>query len=179
MELSAIKISKKLLQIAGYDKFSAEKTTKEKFLLDLLGGTDDEGNPASVDDILDRNIFGDSHDESSISEIYFMIRFNDFIGNGNIEFISLLGSFWDYAGVYTNRIKNGKSVKIPNPTINILGGNTPSGFSLAFPADILGQGFFSRLLLIYGEPTGKRIAITLAFYRCNAYTAISGVSGKD
>jgi len=155
---SAIKIAKKLLQNAGYDKFSAEKTTKEKFLLDLIGGTDSEGNPESIENILDRNIFGDDYTASDISEMYIAAdEFNDFIGNGNIEFISLLGSFWDYSGVYSNRIKNGKSVKIPNPTINILGGNTPAGFSLAFPADILGQGFFSRLLLIYGEPTGKRI----------------------
>ena len=70
----------------------------------------------------------------------------------------MLGNMWDYNGTYRNRIKSGKSVEIHNPTISIIGGNTPTGFSLAFPTEILGQGFFSRLLLIYGEPNGKRIA---------------------
>mgnify|MGYP004417314662 CR=1 FL=1 len=84
-------------------------------------------------------------------------EFNDFIGNGNIEFISMLGNMWDYHGLYKNRIKTGKSVEINNPTISIIGGNTPTGFSLAFPTDILGQGFFSRLLLIYADRTDRRI----------------------
>ena len=83
--------------------------------------------------------------------------FNDFFGNGNLEFISLLGTLWDFSGVYKSRIKNGKSVAICNPTISILGGNTPTGFSTAFPPEIIGQGFFSRILLIYGEPSGRRI----------------------
>ena len=84
-------------------------------------------------------------------------EFNDFIGNNNTEFISLLGSFWDYSGMYKNRIKNGKSVNINDPTVSILGGNTPTNFVRAFPPEILGQGFFSRLLLIEGVATGKRI----------------------
>lgn len=60
-------------------------------------------------------------------------------------------------GVYKNRIKTGKSVSINNPTVSILGGNTPTGFSLAFPPEIIGQGFFSRILLIYGESSGRQI----------------------
>ena len=38
----------------------------------------------------------------------------------------------------------------------ILGGNPPTGFSQAFPPEGIGQGFFSRLLLIYGEPSGVK-----------------------
>ena len=37
------------------------------------------------------------------------------------------------------------------------GTTPPTGFSLAFPTDILGQGFFSRLLLIYADRTDRRI----------------------
>ena len=147
---TAIKLAKSTLSQVGYKDFSAEKTTKEKFLLDL------QGEETSGHDILEQNLFGG--DDSGTHELYIAAdEFNDYIGNGNIEFISLLGSLWDFKGVYTNRIKNGKSVSISNPTISIFGGNTPTGFSLAFPADIIGQGFFSRLLLVYGEPTGKKI----------------------
>lgn len=149
---TAIKISKKILRAAGYDSISADRSTKEKFLLDLAGEDTADG----LDDILAKNLWGGASDE--VREMFIACdEFNDFIGNGNIEFISLLGNLWDFEGNYENRIKNGKSVNISNPTISILGGNTPVNFARAFPPEILGQGFFSRLLLIHGEPTGKRI----------------------
>jgi hypothetical protein len=152
---TAIKTAKSILSQVGYDTFSAEKTSKEKFLLDLQGDPEDSGVPV---DILDQNLFGSAAPKDS-SEMYIAAdEFNDYIGNGNIEFISMLGSMWDYAGTYRNRIKNGKSVNIPNPTVSILGGTTPTSFATAFPPEIIGQGFFSRLLLIYGESTGKKIA---------------------
>jgi hypothetical protein len=154
---TAIKIMKSLVVASGYTYTSADKTTKEKFLLDLHEQNEqDEGA-----NILDTNLWGSGKDNAinlPPAEMYIAAdEFNDFIGNGNIEFISLLGSLWDYNGVYENKIKNGKSVYVNNPTISILSGNTPTGFALAFPVEILGQGFFSRLLLVYGESTGKRI----------------------
>lgn len=152
---SAIKMMRKLLISSGYTSIAASKTTKEKFLLDLSGAKD--GTEKTVDDLLDSNIFGESAAEDA--ECFIMAdEFNDFFGNGNIEFISLLGNLWDFEGVFESRIKNGNSIAVNNPTVSILGGNTPTGFSLAFPTEVLGQGFFSRILLIYGEPNGKRIA---------------------
>lgn len=154
---TAIKLMKKFMIGVGYTNIAASKTTKEKFLLDLSGETDDPNTRyKSSEEFLDQHLFGSG---SETRECFIMAdEFNDFFGNGNIEFISLLGNLWDYEGVFTNRIKNGKSVTLCNPTISILGGNTPTGFSLAFPTEALGQGFFSRILLIYGEPNGKRIA---------------------
>lgn len=155
---TAIKLSKKILKAAGYDKISADKSSKEKFMLDLAGIDSDN---KSVDSILDENIWGGNSND--VSEMYIACdEFNDFIGNGNLEFISLLGNLWDYEGQFSNRIKNGKSVVINNPTVNILGGNTPVNFARAFPPEVLGQGFFSRLLLIYGEPSGRKITFPLA-----------------
>jgi hypothetical protein len=148
---TAIKLVKSILTKAGYQTIAADKTTKEKFLLDLAG---DDG--ANLDDILESDIFGGPSDK--VCECLIGAdEFNEFIGHGNTEFISLLGSLWDYEGVYKNRIKTGKSISINNPTISILGGNTPTGFAQAFPTEIIGQGFFSRLLLIYGEPNGRKI----------------------
>lgn len=152
---TAIKLMKKLLRASGYTTIAASKTTKEKFLLDLAGESDD--GVKSPEEFLDESLFGNAAGRDA--ECFIMAdEFNDFFGNGNIEFISLLGNLWDYEGVFDNRIKTGKSVSINNPTISILGGNTPTNFSLAFPTEVLGQGFFSRLLLIYGEPNGRRIA---------------------
>lgn len=161
---TAIKMSKKILTAAGYETISADKSSKEKFMMDLAGiDSDAEMSGKSVDKLLDSNLWGDSNEDKESSAMYIACdEFNDFIGNGNIEFISLLGNLWDYDGVFTNRIKNGKSVTINNPTINILGGNTPTNFTRAFPPETLGQGFFSRLLLIYGEPTGRKITFPVA-----------------
>lgn len=151
---TSIKIAKNLLKQVGYDTIAADKTTKEKFLLDLSG--------QEVTTSKDGLSFLDEEDEDSLvgnRELFIAAdEFNDFFGNNGIEFVSLLGTLWDFEGVYKNRIKNGVSVSIPNPTISILGGNTPVGFSLAFPPEILGQGFFSRILLIYGESSGRKIA---------------------
>lgn len=151
---TSIKMMRNILIRAQYKTIAADKTTKEKFLVDL------SGEDPTAETILDKNLWGDENAESKEpSEIFIMAdEFNDFLGNGNIEFLSLLGTLWDYEGVYRNRIKNSKSIAINNPTVSILGGNTPTGFSLAFPPDIIGQGFFSRLLLIYGEPSGKKIS---------------------
>lgn len=155
---SAIKLMKSLLIKAGYRTIAAERTSKEKFLMDISGMED--GTSEAPNNILDKNLFGDLDEELEIRPYAILAdEANDFFGISNLEFLSILGSMWDWNGpAYSNRIKTGLSVKIPNPTITILAGNTPTGFSVAFPPEILGQGFFSRLLLVYGEPNGKKIA---------------------
>ncbi len=168
---TAIKLAKKLIVDSGYTNIAADKTSKEKFLLDLSGDTSNESEygagstsrrkTENLDDFLDKNIWGEDGDDDSSQpdrECFVMAdELNDFMGNGNIEFISLLGSLWDYNGTYRSRIKSGKSIAIKNPTVSILAGNTPTGFAQAFPSETIGQGFFSRILLIYGEPSGRRI----------------------
>ena len=169
---SAIKIGAKLLAQAGYTTFAAKKTRQEKFLLDLAEQADRYlGTDMDAEDMLDANLFGTAEggrDENHLADglrykdcppcetFVAADEFNNFIGVGNTDFISILGELWDYDGVYDYRLKNSKSVYIPNPTVTILGGNTPTGFSQAFPTDTLGQGFFSRLLLVYGEPSGVK-----------------------
>ena len=155
---SAIKLLKKFILAAGYDKIAASKTTKEKFLMDLAGIGEDDS-PADAQSILDQNLWGAEPEIKEDAELFVMAdEFNNFLGNGNIEFISLLGELWDYEGIYESRTKNFKAVKVQNPTISILGGNTPTNLATGFPPEVFGQGFFSRILLIYGEPNGRKIA---------------------
>jgi hypothetical protein len=75
---TAIKLMKSMLMKAGYTTISAEKTSKEKFLLDLSGI---EGSPMGAgEDILDRNLFGDTP-ESEIRPMAIMAdEANDFFG---------------------------------------------------------------------------------------------------
>lgn len=150
---TSIKVATSLLQKAGYTKIAADRTTKEKFLLDLSG--DIGGDVADAEDLLDVNLFGPGEEDAEI--LVAADEFNSFVGIGNIEFLSLLGVLWDYNGTFKNRVKNSKSIEILNPTVSILAGNTPTGFSMAFPPEAIGQGIFSRLLLVHGETTGKKI----------------------
>ena len=145
---SAIKAAKKFAALAGYAKFAATRTTREAFLLDLEGLTPDEG----VEEL-------HFMDENEPKEVYIVAdEFDEFIGINNINFIRLLGVLWDYDEdiPYRDRVKNTKSVAIKDPTVNILGGTTPTNFAMAFPSEILGQGFFSRILLIHGERNSNR-----------------------
>ena len=150
---TAIKIAASLLRKAGYHNIAAEKSTKEKFLMDLAG--EESSGPENAKDILEQNLFGS---DDAVAEILVAAdEFNIFVGNGNIEFLSLLGILWDYNGQFSDRKKNSKSLVINDPTVSLLAGNTATGFSLAFPAEAIGQGIFSRLILVHGEKTSKRI----------------------
>lgn len=149
---TSIKMAARLMKLAGYDKFAAKKTRQEKFLLDMAETAMEDGG----DNILEQNLFGDSPSDMCVAETLVAAdEFNNFIGIGNLEFMSILGELWDWGDeVYDYKLKNSKSVYLNNPTVSILGGNTPTGMNACFPPDMIGQGFFSRLILIHAEPTG-------------------------
>lgn len=149
---TSIKMAARLMRLAGYNKFAAKKTRQEKFLLDMAEASMGE----SGDNILEQNLFGDCASGTLIAENFVAAdEFNNFIGIGNLEFMSILGELWDWGEeVYDYKLKNSKSVYLNNPTISILGGNTATGMNACFPPDLIGQGFFSRLILIQAEPTG-------------------------
>jgi hypothetical protein len=158
---TAIKTGKRILSASGYDKFSAERTSKEKFLLDLEGVEDDTGSVKDASSVM-RNLFGDDYANADPREVFVVAdEFNEFVGSGNLEFLSLLGSLWDWddpIAPFKQRLKTSRSVSIFQPTINILSGNTHAGFAEAFPPQTLGQGFLSRLILVFGESSGKKFA---------------------
>lgn len=173
---TAIKKVSKILRAAGYDHFAAEKTTKEKFLLDLEGAEDGSdsylsatnrsrsgsGGPSARDILatMDLDDGGETHDGVPREVFVTADEFNEFVGTGNMDFLSMLGALWDWdseTSTYKHRFKNSKSISIYQPTISILGGNTHAGFQAAFPEAAIGQGFLSRLILVYSEPSGRKI----------------------
>lgn len=173
---TAIKQTKKIMKQAGYKTFAADRSTKPKFLLDLEAGFDFDTMQANtagqeetglgskrVTKILESSLDdliagGPSSKREGPSEVCIAAdEFLDFFGRGDIDFATLLGVLWDKDDDYTDRIKNTKSVCITEPTVSIIGGSTHENFKMMFPPELLGQGFISRLLLIYGESSGKRI----------------------
>ena len=155
---TAIDMAKMILKESGYYSFSFSKTSKEKFLMDLEEGFE----------LLDQD--GQYDAEKALSEETASVmeqgrqcficcdEFVDFIGQSNINFINLLTTLWDNReDSYAERLKNSKSVRIPKPTINLLGGITPVSFASAMPPEVIGQGFSSRVILIHQDPSGKKI----------------------
>jgi hypothetical protein len=157
---TAIKMATSLLRATGYDKFGAQRTSKEKFLMDLAGEAEEFIPGKEGKQILDA-IEVLNVDNGEPKEVFIDAdEFNNFMGPANIEFQSILGELWDWdnpdAG-YKFRLKNSRSLDIFQPTVSILSGNTPSNFAQCFPPASIGQGFMSRLLLVHGESTGKKI----------------------
>lgn len=149
---TAMGVGKTLAKAAGYSRFGSDKTSKERFLMDMKQYEDAN----AIEDLEALTL-----DEPS--ETYIVAgEFVDFIGINNIEFTNLLTNLWDNLAVYKNPKIVGKSVEVQKPTVNIIGGATAQTFALAIPAESNGTGFLSRLLLIHGEPTGIQVAWPMA-----------------
>lgn len=162
---SAIKTVKRLASQAGYENFSSDRSTREKFLLDLGGEEEDvRGFAKKIKggaSITEASLWGEEALKDT-KEVYIVAdEFNEFVSAGNVDFYTTLGTLWDWDDEdkpYTDKVKNSQSVSIYQPTISLLGGNTQENFARAFPPEILGHGFLSRLLLIHGAPSGRKIA---------------------
>ena len=150
---SAYGIAKKLLKQAGYKRFAKDKSSKERFLVDMKS-TDSDTNEGPMDVAQLEELVMDAP-----AETYIMSgEFTDFIGQGNMDFITFLTNIWDNLPLYEHPKLHGKSVIVHKPTVNLLGCNTPEGFALAFPPEALGNGFLSRVIMVHAEVTGVRIA---------------------
>ena len=157
---TAIDIAAGLLKDSGYINIAGGKTSKEKFLEDLSENFKflDKKKVDDGFDLLELEL-DDDDNMMRVSEVLIAHgEFTNFLGQGNTEFASILGDLYDNPADYPIRLKNGKSLHICNPTISILGGNTQTGLAQCLPPELLGQGFMSRLLLIFSQPTNKKIA---------------------
>lgn len=144
---TAINVGTKLLKKLGYTRFAADRTSKERFLMDMKQ-TDTVYNDEDLEAL----------ELDGPAESYIVAEeFTDFTGAGNIDFLTCLTKLWDNVDEYKHPKIHGKSVSIYLPTVNILSGNTLQNFTLAFPPEAIGNGFLSRLIFIYGESTGRKI----------------------
>ena len=93
---TAIKGIVKVIAAAGFTAFAADKTNKEKFLMDLAGEQGSGGGRDSEEAIT--NLFGSSASNfGDPREMYIPAdEFNEFVGGsvGSLDFLSLLGSLW-------------------------------------------------------------------------------------
>ena len=152
---TAIKDLKKRIKAAGYQNICGDKVTMQKYLLDLAGVGEGSIEDSDITEFnLGITLGANDYVESYINQD----EFSDFIGINNYPFISLLGNFWDIDEPYVYRTKNGQSIEIPSPIVNILGATTPSQFNTIFPPAISEQGFLSRLIIVNIPESKRKIA---------------------
>lgn len=148
---SAINIGKRLLKAAGYNRFAPDRLSKERFLIEMRPDLEIETEEDLLALVVDQP-----------SELYVVAEeFTDFVGQGGMEFMTMLTKLWDNQDTYEHPKIHGKSVVVEKPTVNILGGNTVQGLALAIPPEALGNGFMSRIIFVHSEPTGRKIPFPL------------------
>lgn len=151
---TSITSAQKLLRNSGYKKFSYTKTSKQKFLIDMSKSIQHTKPDGSIDILkaLEEPLEQANHESFICCD-----ELLDFMGMGNLDFITLLTTLWDNQDAYDERLKNSEPVHLEKPTVSLLGGVTPVSFSMAVPPEIGGQGFLGRSILVYGEPTNIRV----------------------
>ncbi len=78
-----------------------------------------------------------------------------FIGQNNFQMLDFLGTMWDGED-YEYQTKAGLTV-LRDPLINLLSCTTPTSLNVAMPPAAGGQGFLSRMILVYGSRKYKEV----------------------
>jgi hypothetical protein len=139
-----------LLRESGYRTFAPDSVSKEMFLAGI-GKV-----PNGMGDNFDLDL--ETLVEDGASETFVVAgEFNDFMGQGDLKFVTNLTNLWDNLPHFYHPKLTGKDVYIEKPTVNILGGNTQQNFALCIPPEAVGNGFCSRVMFIGAEATGKQI----------------------
>lgn len=144
---TAIGISTKLLKGTGFNRFAPDRVSKERFLMEMRPEFEE-----NLDSDLEFLVVDSPYEIYAVAE-----EFTDFVGQGGMEFMTMLTKLWNNEDVYKHPKIHGKSIVVEKPTVNIIGGNTAQGLALAIPPEALGNGFMSRIIFIYSDPTGRQI----------------------
>lgn len=78
-----------------------------------------------------------------------------FIGQNNFQMLDFLTTMWDGED-YEYQTKGGLTV-LKNPLINMISCTTPTSINMAMPPAAGGQGFLSRMILVYGNKKHKLV----------------------
>lgn len=153
---SALRVMRQIISGAGFDKFAKDKSSKERFLIDLARGfgadrLSDEELQAALDEPFD--------DPNPKEVLVCASELEDFLGAKDSGFISLLTNLYDNLDQYENPKLSGPGAMVTKPTVGIVGGATATTFTTIFPPEAVGQGILSRTVIVGAE--GPRCKITL------------------
>lgn len=119
----------------------------------LEGLTDCEFSDLAEDDKSAINLDSPVSLEDRHTMYVFASEFASFIGQSCYELVTFLTKIWDGED-HNYTLKNSKQI-LEKPLLNLLGGTTPTAMSQALPLEVVGQGFLSRVILVYAESSVK------------------------
>lgn len=135
--------------IKNYVRVAADSTTRESFFQQMeacfLGLKFLTPKTSTVMDDIDRR-----HSSLNIMSS----EFGSFLSTRNMEFIRALSDLYDCerpGGQYKYLLKNAASSNIQYPWLNMIAGTTPTDLVDILPRQAMGQGFTSRLIMVYSE----------------------------
>lgn len=82
-------------------------------------------------------------------------EFSSFIGVNNTEMLTFLTRMWQ-GGDYKYSLTKSE-LSLEKPLLNIIGCTTPTALAKALPAEAVGQGFMSRVIMVYSYTKYKRL----------------------
>ncbi len=88
-------------------------------------------------------------------------EFGSFLGQGSLEMTRFLIKMWD-AEDYRYKLRKTTNT-IKNPLLNLIGGTTSADLSTLLPSEAIGQGFMSRVLLVFAAKKAKRLPPSKSF----------------
>lgn len=88
-------------------------------------------------------------------------EFGSFLGQGSLDMTRFLVKMWDGES-YKYTLKKEELV-LKNPLLNLLGGTTSSDLATLLPPEAIGQGFMSRIMLVFAKGKEKSVPPSEAF----------------
>lgn len=82
-------------------------------------------------------------------------EFGVFLTHNDLEFLSVLTEIYDAPLIYSEERRSVGFIEIVKPTLTILAGTQPDFLNAVMPEEAWGQGFASRLIMIYADGTPK------------------------
>lgn len=131
-------------------------------------------------DAKDINLFGDTSELDILNSVNMEVykddpdihtlficatEFGSFLGQGSLEMTRFLNKMWDGED-YKYKIRK-EHYTLKNALLNLLGGTTSADLATLLPAEAIGQGFMSRIVLVYAAQRGKRIPPSKSFVKEN------------
>ena len=120
-------------------------------IMDLAGITNV---PSDYDDVAEIASYVDPADKHHMAIV--ASEFSAVVGQSNLAMMDFLGSRYD--GEDYEYQTSSKNIKLKGTLLNMLAGTTPTSIANALPPQAGGQGFLSRIILVYGAKKYKFVS---------------------
>ena len=126
---TAMRIGKNIFTATPDIEFSADSTTRERFIQDLQ--------------------MAHKNGESAIT--VHSTEFASLLSSSGMDMVVFLTDIFDCPPDWQHKTKIGGTNKIVGPYLNLLGATTPDWIAKAMPLDTIGIGLTSRIVFVYAD----------------------------